>query len=125
MINIKIFFQIVNVIFLFLYLYPGSILGLILYDDIYKQPQLTKDFYISSNHFYSYFLISFIGLIAYFNSKKKHILLYLIFGSILIEILHLIIANRSFQISDLFGNILGVLVSIIVFIFIKMIWQKP
>ena len=124
MINIKIIFHIINIIFLTLYLFPGSILGFIFYDDIHKQPQLTRDFFISSNHFYAYFLISFIGLTAYFNTKRKYILLYLIFGSILIEILHYIIPNRSFQISDLFGNIMGVLVSIFIFIFLNKIWKK-
>ena len=124
MINIKIIFHIINIIFLTLYLFPGSILGFIFYDDIHKQPQLTRDFFISSNHFYAYFLISFIGLTAYFNTKRKYILLYLIFGSILIEILHYIIPNRSFQISDLFGNIMGVLVSILIFIFLNKIWKK-
>ena len=124
MINIKIIFHIINIIFLTLYLFPGSILGFIFYDDIHKQPQLTRDFFISSNHFYAYFLISFVGLTAYFNTKRKYILLYLIFGSILIEILHYIIPNRSFQISDLFGNIMGVLVSIFIFIFLNKIWKK-
>ena len=124
MINIKIIFHVINIIFLTLYLFPGSILGFIFYDDIHKQPQLTRDFFISSNHFYAYFLISFIGLTAYFNTKRKYILLYLIFGSILIEILHYIIPNRSFQISDLFGNIMGVLVSIFIFIFLNKIWKK-
>ena len=51
------------------------------------------------------------GFISYFNSLKK-IILYLIFISIVIELLHLYIPNRSFQFSDLFGNIGGVLISI-------------
>ena len=112
----KILFNIINTIFIILYVYPGSILGFLIYGEFYKQPQITQDFFeLSSNHVYSFFLLSFIGLIAYYKSKKILILNYLILSSIILEILHLVIPNRSFQYSDLFGNIVGVLLSILIF----------
>ncbi len=112
----KILFNIINTIFIVLYVYPGSILGFLIYGELHKQPQLTSDFMlISSNHLYAFLVLSLLGLVAYYKSKKLFILNYLILGSIILEVLHLAIPNRSFQYGDLFGNIIGVLLSIILF----------
>ena len=120
----KILFHIFNIIFIILYVYPGSILGYLTYRDFSKQPQLTSDFFsISSNHIYAFLVLSLLGLIAYYKSKKLLILNYLILSSIILEVLHLIIPNRSFQYSDLFGNIVGVLLSILLFN-IYNFWRK-
>jgi hypothetical protein len=120
---IKIIFHLLNIIVVFLYVYPGSLLGFLIYKDISKQPQLTSDFsMLSFNHFYAFLLLSSLGLISYFKSSKI-IILYLILISIILEFLHLIIPNRSFQFSDLFGNIVGVLISIFVLIIFNF-WRK-
>jgi len=120
----KILFHILNTIFIILYIYPGSILGYLIYRNFSKQPQLTSDFFaISSNHIYAFLVMSLLGLIAYYKSKKLLILNYLILSSIILEVLHLIIPNRSFQYSDLFGNIVGVLLSILLFN-IYNFWRK-
>ncbi len=120
----KILFYIVNAIFIILYIYPGSILGFLIYGEFYKQPQITSDFMsISSNHVYAFFVLSFIGLIAFYKNKKLLLLNYLILSSIILEVLHLVIPNRSFQYGDLFGNILGVLLSIL-FFNIYNFWRK-
>ena len=112
----KILFNILNISFIILYIYPGSILGYLFYGKIYKQPQLTDDFMsISSNHVYAYLLLSILALAAYYKSNKIIILNYLILSSIILEVLHLVIPNRSFQFGDLFGNIIGVLISILIF----------
>ena len=108
----KIFFHIINILFLIFYLYPGSILGFLLYKDFSKQPQVTPDFYFSSNHVYAFFIVSLLGFIS--NTNKKFYTIYFIFLSIFLELSHIIIPNRSFQFEDLFGNILGVLISIII-----------
>ena len=108
----KIFFHLVNSLFIIFYLYPGSILGFILYNNISKQPQVTPDFYFSSNHVYAFMALTMLGLISHFNKKK--IIIYFIFMSIFLELSHLIIPNRSFQFGDLFGNILGVFISILI-----------
>ena len=114
----KFFFHIINLLFLIFYLYPGSILGFLLYRDIYKQPQVTSDFTFSflkfsSNHVYAFVIITCLGLISYVN-KGKIITIYFIFLSIFLELSHLIIPNRSFQFDDLFGNIIGVLISVLI-----------
>ena len=120
---IKILFHILNVIFVFLYIYPGSLLCFLIYKDISKQPQISTDFFmLSSNHVYAFILLSSIGLISYFKSLKV-IILYLILSSISLELLHLFIPNRSFQFSDLFGNIVGVLVPIFILILFNF-WRK-
>ena len=110
----KILFHILNTILIILYIYPGSILGYLIYRNFSKQPQLTSDFFgISSNHVYAFFLLSVLGLFGYYKVKNFFIIYYLIFISIILEILHLVIPERSFQFADLFGNIVGVLLSIV------------
>ena len=116
----KIIFYFLNVILIFLYLFPGSLLGIIIYDNKNIQPQLTTDFFISSNHFYVFTLISIIGFLSFI--KKIHIRIleiYLILLSITLETFHLIIPARSFEWSDLLGNLLGVFIVIISNILIK------
>jgi VanZ family protein len=116
----KFIFYIINILLIFIYLFPGSIFGCILYDDCFLQPQLTPDFIVSSNHLYAFFILSIIGFITFKNLKKFFLLnIYLIFLSILLEILHIIIPNRSFELSDLFGNLIGVTVVIIINFFLK------
>ena len=109
----KIVFYSINFILIFLYIFPGSLLGLILYNNKKIQPQITPDFVVSSNHLYVFLLISVIGFLSFIKSEKsKYLITYLIFISIFLEILHLVIPERSFQWSDLFGNLLGVFVVI-------------
>ena len=119
----KILFNIINTITIILYVYPGSILGFLIYGEFHKQPQITQDFLsISSNHVYAFLLLSSLGLISYLKNLKI-IILYLILSSISLELLHLFIPNRSFQFSDLFGNIVGVFVPIFILILFKF-WRK-
>ena len=121
--KIKILFQVLNVIFIIFYVYPGSILGYFFYRDFSIQPQITRDFLFSSNHLYAFLLLSLTGLFAYYKSSKLIIINYLILISIILEVLHLNIPNRSFQYSDLFGNIVGVLLSILIINIFKF-WRK-
>ena len=110
---LKILFHFYNLLLIILYIYPGSILGFLVYKDLSRQPQITSDFFsISSNHLYFFIILSLLGLL----SIKKNLLLffYLILISIFLEVCHLIIPNRSFQFSDLFGNILGVIIPFII-----------
>ena len=116
----KVVFYIINILLIILYLYPGSLLGWIIYDNKSIQPQITPDFVISSNHFYVFVLISIIGFLTFVNSKINILLiLYLIFMSIVLECFHIIIPGRTFQWSDLFGNLLGVIVVILLNNFIN------
>ena len=110
----KIIFYLINFFFIFLYLFPGSLLGIALYGDKRIQPQITNDFIISSNHFYVFVLISIIGFLTFIKLKQKnYLIVYLVLLSIILEIFHLIIPSRSFQWSDLFGNFFGVIIVIL------------
>ena len=118
----KVIFHISNIIVIFLYLFPGSILGLLFYGNLEKQLQLTDDFInISSNHFYTFFVLSIMGIFSYLKHKKLNLLIkYLLLLSVILELSHLLIPQRSFELGDLFGNILGVVVTIIIY----KIWKK-
>jgi len=108
-------FHVINCLLIIFYLFPGSILGYFLYNDFSIQPQITEDFIISSNHFIAFTILSLLGVISYQDTKKINFLIkYLFILSILLEFFHIIIPNRSFEFSDLFGNVLGVIVVIIV-----------
>ena len=109
-------FYVANLILITFYLYPGSIFGCFVYNNCNLQPQITKDFIISSNHFYVFAILSTLGILTYKNTKKiKFLILYLFFLSCFLELFHMIIPNRSFQIIDLFGNIAGVVFVIIIY----------
>ena len=109
-------FYLANFILIILYLYPGSIFGCFLYNDCSIQPQITRDFIISSNHLYIFTILSTLGMAVYKNKKKiKLLILYLFLLSIILELLHIIIPNRSFELRDLFGNISGVILIIIIY----------
>ena len=118
--KIKIFFKIgfysANIILIILYLFPGSILGWFLYNDHLIQPQITRDFIISSNHVYTFVILSSLGVFSFHNTKKINFLsVYLFLLSIFLELFHIIIPNRGFEISDLFGNIVGVILVILIY----------
>ena len=111
----KNFFYLINLCLIFFYIFPGSLLGLVIYNDIKLQPQITSDFIISSNHFYAFMIISVIGFFTFIELKQiKFLIIYLILLSVTLELLHLIIPQRSFEWTDLFGNLLGVIVVIFV-----------
>ena len=47
------------------------------------------------------------------------VLIFLLILSIVLELSHLIIPNRSFESLDLFGNLIGTLLSIVIIFFYK------
>ena len=111
--NYKFIFYSTNFFLIFLYLFPGSALGWIIYSDKKIQPQITPDFLISSNHFYVFIFITILGFLTFKNKNQIRILIiYLILLSVILEIFHLFMPERSFQWSDLFGNLLGVVIVI-------------
>ena len=111
----KIIFYFVNFCVIFLYIFPGSLIGFLLYGNIKIQPQITPDFFVSSNHLYVFILVSAVGFLTFRNKNQtKNLIIYLLLLSFILEILHLFIPERSFQISDLFGNFSGVVVVIFV-----------
>ena len=116
----KIIFYSSNFILILLYLFPGSLIGCFLYNDVSLQPQITPNIIVSSNHVYAFLILSFVGFFTYKKIEKlKFLGIYLILLSITLEILHYFIPERSFEFSDLFGNLIGVIVVIIAFYFYK------
>ena len=112
----KIGFYFANIILITLYLYPGSILGNFLYNDYNIQPQITRDFIISTNHVYAFILLTSLGVLSFHNTKKiNFLIIYLFLLSIILESFHIIITARGFQMSDLFGNIAGVILVIFIY----------
>ena len=109
-------FHFANMMLIIFYLYPGSIIGHFLYDDSSIQPQLTRDFIVSSNHLYVFIVLSLLGVVAYQKTPNiNFVIIYLFLSSIILELFHAIIPAREFEWSDLFGNILGVFFIIIIY----------
>ena len=118
--KLKLFFKIgfyfANIVLMIFYLYPGSILGCFLYNDCYLQPQITRDFIVSANHVYAFALLTSLGVFSFHNTKKiNFLIIYLFLLSIILELFHIIIPNRGFEMSDLFGNIVGVILVILIY----------
>ena len=70
----------------------------------------------------TFFYLSILGLLSYKTSFNQTAI-FLLALSIVLELFHLIIPNRGFQFADLFGNIVGVLLPIII-INIYNFWRK-
>ena len=110
---LKFIFHISTLFLIIISLYPGSLLGYLLYGDLSQQPDVIKyPFGTTINHFIYYVYVSLLGFFLYLKNQSFQKLVYgLFFLSAILEVLHLIIPNRSFQLGDLIGNILGVLVA--------------
>tara|TARA_X000000368_G_scaffold410308_1_gene393580 strand:+ start:505 stop:897 length:393 start_codon:yes stop_codon:yes gene_type:complete len=102
---------------LLLYLFPGSLIGFLLYGDIGKQPKLISNpIGTSFNHLIFFFYLSILGFITHIKHKKIIFSFTFLFCvSITFELLHLIIPNRAFELNDLFGNGLGVIFAFFLF----------
>ena len=112
---LKISFYISNLFLFIFYLYPGSIFGCLLYNDCNTQPQLTRDFIIfSSNHVYVFLLFSLLGILS-FKEYLKNIAYYLFSVSVFLELMHIIVPNRGFEVADLLGNVFGVILSLVLY----------
>ena len=104
----------ISILFLIIIsLFPGSLLGYLLYGDWGQQPNLIENpFGTTINHFIYYVYVSLLGFFLYLKNQNFQKLVYgLFFLSVILEGFHFIIPNRSFQLGDLIGNILGVLVA--------------
>lgn len=120
---LRYFYYLTLLFLLILYLFPGSIIGFLLYGDFSKQPLLTKNTIGTSlNHLLYFVFVTTTSLLDknidknFFNNNYMIISL-----AVLLELTHLIIPNRSFEYIDLFANILGVIIVLIFYKFIKCI----
>ena len=127
MIKILRFIFHISVLFLIIIsLWPGSLLGYLFYSDWGQQPDLVQNpFGTTINHFIYYFYVSLLGFFIYSKTENFKKLVYgLFFLSAILELLHFIIPNRSFEIGDLIANILGIMVAYSV-IKIYLFFRKP
>lgn len=110
---LKSIFHISLLFLIIISLYPGSLFGYLFYGDWGKQPNIiTNPFGTTINHFIYYVYVSLLGFFLYLRNNNFQKLVYgLFFLSAILEGFHFIIPNRSFQLADLVGNILGVLVA--------------
>ena len=108
---LKFIFHISTLLLIIISLYPGSLLGYLFYGDFGQQPNLIENpFGTTINHFIYYIYVSLLGFFLYAKTENFEKLVYaLFFLSVILELFHFIIPNRSFQLGDLVGNILGVL----------------
>ncbi len=106
---------------LILYLFPGSLIGYLFYGDFSRQPDIIPNpLGTSINHTIAFFYLSILGLISYMRGTTfKQTLIFLVVVSLILELSHLIIPNRSFQYSDLFANLLGTLLAIVIIFLYK------
>ena len=107
---IKYTYYLSLIVLLLLYLFPGSLIGFFMYNDLGKQPNLISNQYGTSiNHMIFFF---YLGIQAFIVQIKYRRLIFsfpfLFCSSIMFELFHLIIPNRAFELNDLFANSIGV-----------------
>ena len=90
-----------------LYLFPGSLIGYLLYADLGKQPNLVDNpIGTSINHLFCFMYLSALAVIC--NLKQTQIFTnfyFIILISIFLEASHYIIPNRAFELYDIFANV--------------------
>ena len=119
--SFKYLFYFSLIVLLILYLFPGSLIGYILYGNFGKQPDLISNpIGTSINHLIFFFYVSIIGFISRINQKTfLNSFSFLFLVSVTLELLHYLIPNRAFELNDLYANSLGVLLAYLIFKFLK------
>ena len=111
-------------VLLILYLFPGSLIGYFLYGNLGQQPNLvTNPIGTSINHLVFFSYITTITIIV--RLRVKNIFTsykFILFIAGILEILHLIVPNRAFELYDLIANVVGVSIVLLINSFIK--WRK-
>ena len=109
---------------LILYLFPGSLIGYLFYGNLGQQPNLISNpIGTSINHLIFFSYITALAIIVRIKVKNFFTnYLVIIFISCLLEILHLIVPNRAFELYDLIANLIGVVIILLINSFVK--WRK-
>jgi len=123
--SLKFIFHLSVLFLIIISLFPGSLLGFFLYDDLSRQPDLINNpFGTAINHFIYYFYISILGLCLYLRNRNFQKLVYaLFFLSIILEVFQFVVPNRAFEIYDLSANLVGVAIAYIL-VKIYKFWSK-
>ena len=111
-------------VLLILYLFPGSLIGYFLYGNLSQQPNLiTNPIGTSINHLIFFSYITVLAIIIRLRTNNIFTnYVFILFISCLLEILHLIIPKRAFELNDLIANFTGVVIILLINSFIK--WRK-
>ena len=119
--SFKYLFYFSLIVLLILYLFPGSLIGYLLYGNFGKQPDLISNpIGTSINHLIFFFYVSVIGFIFRINQKTfLNSFSFLFLVSVTLELLHYLIPNRAFELNDLYANSLGVLLAYLTLKFFK------
>ena len=124
-INYLYFFSIL--VILIFYLFPGDIVTYFIYGEFKHNVGVKHDIIGSSvhwvintggysiNHTIIFFYITISGLYFFFKNNFLTGILTFIFFSIILELSHFIIPNRSFELIDLISNLAGVILAVIIF----------
>ena len=111
-------------ILIIIYLFPGSLIGYLLYGNLGQQPDLIPNpIGTSINHLIFFSYITLLALML--RSRTKNILTNfktLIILSIILELFHTVVPNRAFETYDLIANVLGVIIILILQKILK--WPK-
>ena len=108
---IKYLYYFSLVVLFILYLFPGSLIGYLLYGDLGKQPNIIDNpIGTSINHLFCFMYLTTLAVIC--NLKQNQIFTnfyFILIISVFLEASHFIIPNRAFEMYDLFANVAGVL----------------
>jgi VanZ family protein len=95
-------------VLIILSIYPGNLIGLILWGDDTTFPGSDK-----LHHFLSYLVVSILGFLAY---REKiffnRLYFFLFFLAFILELLQIWIPNRYFELLDMFCNFSGVMIAL-------------
>ena len=111
-------------VLLILYLFPGSLIGYFLYGNLGQQPNLIANpIGTSINHLIFFSYVTVLAIIVRLRIKNIFTnYLFILFTSCVLEIFHLIVPNRAFELNDLLANFTGVVIILLINSFIK--WRK-
>tara|TARA_B100001093_G_scaffold409235_1_gene398206 strand:- start:432 stop:812 length:381 start_codon:yes stop_codon:yes gene_type:complete len=92
-------------------IYPGNLINLVLTGDPTTHPGGDK-----VSHFLTYFILGFFFYLSFKNdSSFKVITIFLIFFSLIMEIIHMGIPNRFYENFDLLMNFFGLIIGMNIF----------
>ena len=133
---LKLLFYISLILLVIISLFPGSLMGLLIFGDIVRQPSLADNPILQVispqhyelgniiNHFVYFFYISTLGFFLYLKNRNFQKLVYAFFLlSIIFEVIQSIIPNRAFEIYDVSANFVGVLFAYLI-VKIYKFWSK-
>ena len=88
--------------------YPGNLINLVLTGDPTTYPGGDK-----VSHFLTYFILGIVCYSSYKNDNSfRIIIIFLIFFSLFMELIHIIIPNRFYENFDLLMNFLGLVIGV-------------